>query len=350
VVAADAPRHLEKQQVALVEGAGLPGAVLVLDGPGRAHQGDEAGVGAAPAEHGVVGGGDDVVLGHARPGVGDGGEHHRLRHPRSLARALLLEGGLDQPAVVHEPRAVHPLGPRQAGDHLLGDGERQEGAAFLDPQAPARRAGLAEGLERRFDRRLDAGGRRPADRDAQAALPGAQARHLAFGVPGREHQVLLEVRGLGQGANTVRVAHVPERRHLVVDDGAFHGAGDQHRNVLQGEHEGLVGEIALVVEAGQVVDVFGGRDQAGVEPPLGHLGAHALEAPGELLRGKETGRDAGVGWGHGDSRRRVTRSAKKPCLRSSEAPGAPDGHGGAGLPGATIATSWSRSKIGCAMR
>ena len=196
--------------------------------------GPEAGKGAARPDDGAVAFGRDVALARAVVHRSDGRGHARIRDFCCLTHARLLARALDPAQGVDQARDVLPFDTLEAGGQALGQAVRQARRPLLDADA--------------------------------AVAPVAQQPH---------HHV--------RGGLVVRVP--PERgmADLVGDRHPLHLPRHQH-HLARGRHDQHVRhEVAPMVQAGEIEDVLGRRDQAEIDVPRRHLRAHGLEAGAVLL-------------------------------------------------------------------
>jgi hypothetical protein len=95
---------------------------------------------------------------------------------------------------------------------------------------------------------------------------------------GGEEKVLGAIHRRRQGVNAVRIAHVADVGNLVSYGGPLHGAGDQDGGTPERHDEHLVGKIALIIQPGEVIDIFRTRHQTARETVRFYSLAYGIQA------------------------------------------------------------------------
>ncbi len=208
-----------------------------------------------------------------------------------MPRELQLRRRLNEPAVFDQARTILPFDLGKVLDDLLRDPIGQERAAFLEPDPAVdqaelgqRRAGRPRGGGRRRDMSL-----RLARHHADARLPRAKTAIGSGMHAAPHHDILCFVPRRRQRLNSVGIADVPDMRDHVAHDRPLHRPGDQDRLAFQRNDEDLRGEIALMVEAGQIIDILRVCDQVSVQSTLSHERAGAVDAGIEFFPREERG-------------------------------------------------------------
>ena len=257
VVAPIAARQFEEDHVTGAAVAIAPAGMLLAEAGGRADEGAEARKGAAGLDHGAVALGRDVALARAVVHRLDGRGHARIRDSCRLAHARLLARALDPAQGVDQARDVEPFGIGQRGAERFGQAMRQARRPLLDADAAGALRPRAE--------RIDDGRGSSADAILRPRGVAQQAHHHV----GRRL--------------VVRVALEGGMADLVGDRHPLHLPRHQHHLAVLRHDQHVRHEVAPVIQAGEIKNVLGRRDQAEIEVARRHLLAHGVEAGAVLL-------------------------------------------------------------------
>jgi hypothetical protein len=80
---------------------------------------------------------------------------------------------------------------------------------------------------------------------------------------------------------------MPDAGNLVPYGCPFHSAGDQDRGAMEGHHEHLIGKIALVIQPGEVIDIFRTGYQTASESVFLDLLVYRIQALRVFIRGEK---------------------------------------------------------------
>ena len=194
----------------------------------------EPGEVAASVDHRPIDLGGDMALVHARTGGGDRGTGGSIGDSGGLARVGKLRRGLDHPQLFDDARCVRPSS-RKRSLNGLGDAGWQEHVIELDTQASSGEPARAEGHRKDF-----AG-----------------------------------VLGVAEG-------QVPDVAALLGNRRCLHGPSEEQRRPIERQDEDRDREVAVMVQAREVIHVLRAADEDGIQVTLTEGGPHALPARLEL--------------------------------------------------------------------
>jgi hypothetical protein len=112
----------------------------------------------------------------------------------------------------------------------------------------------------------------------------AEARRPVLHADRRPGEPLFGEHPHGDIGRRLGVAVAAERRgaHLLLDRHPLHGAGDEHRRAGDRNDEQMRGEVAPVIEAGEIEHVLRRRDDGGGKVAPHEAGAQRIDTPVDL--------------------------------------------------------------------
>ena len=227
VIARDAAGQLEEQRVAISQARIGPGRMLLAQAVRRADERTKSRIGAAGLDHRALAFGGNMALAGAGRDGGDGRRRAAVGNLGGGAQESLLRRGFHQPQIVDRPRQIEPLGIRNQPLQRCRQAMGKAGGPGLDTD------------------------------------PGTRKR------VGRQHATDRIGRGF-----MVAMAFEAGVGHLIGDGDLLHRPGDQHRLVLDRQDQDMRGEVAPVIQTGQVVDVLRRAEEQEIHATIRQDPAH----------------------------------------------------------------------------